>query len=113
MTISIFDRRYMLAALEELRVPSTFFVKKFFANQVEFDTAHVDVDIYKGKRRVAAYVNPRAQGQAVDRIGYSTYTYEPPYVKPKMATTAEDMLKRMPQHYNLDPYHCRVRPYHD
>ena len=97
MTVSnIFERRFMLEALEELREPSTFFVKKFFSNQVEFDTAHVDIDIYKGKRRVAAYVNPRGQGQVVDRVGFTTYTYNPPYLKPKMVTTAEDLLKRVP-----------------
>lgn len=96
MSINIFERRLMLAALEELREPSTFFLKKFFANQMEFDTEKVDVDVYKGKRRVAAYVNPRAQGQVVDRLGYKTYTYQPPYLKPKMATTAEDLLNRVP-----------------
>jgi len=97
MTVSnIFERRYMLEALEELREPTTFFVKKFFSNQIEFDTEHVDIDILKGTRRVAAYVNPRSQGQVVDRAGFTTYTYNPPYVKPKMATTAEDLMKRVP-----------------
>ena len=96
MTISIFDRREMIAALEIIREPSTFFVKKFFSNENVFDTEHVDIDIYKGKRRVAAYVNPRAQGQVVERVGYKTNTYTPPYLKPKMATTAEDLLKRIP-----------------
>lgn len=92
---TVFDRRSMLEALEELREPTTFFVKKFFANVIEFDTKHVDVDIFKGKRRVAAYVSRRAQGQKVDRIGYTTYTYDPPYLKPKMITTADDLLTRM------------------
>jgi hypothetical protein len=86
----------MLDALEELREPNTFFLKKFFAKQVECPSESVDIDIYKGKRRVAVYVNPRAVGQTVDRIGYTTYTYKPPYLKPKMATTAEDILKRQP-----------------
>lgn len=96
MAISIFNTRTMLAALEELRTPNTFLLRKFFRTQVECVTESVDIDVYKGKRRVAVYVNPRAVGQTVDRAGYTTYTYKPPYVKPKMATTAEDMLKRLP-----------------
>lgn len=96
MAISIFDRRTMLEALEELKVPNTFLLRKFFSRQVEADTESVDIDIQKGKRRVAVYVNPRAVGQTVDRAGYTTYTYKPPYVKPKMATVAEDLLKRQP-----------------
>lgn len=94
--ISLFNTRTMLDALEELRTPSTFLVKKFFSSQRECPTKTVDIDIYKGKRRVAAYVNRRAVGQVVDRIGYRTDTYDPPYLKPKMVTTAEDLLKRMP-----------------
>lgn len=94
--ISIFNTRTMLEALEEMRTPNTFLVKKFFSKQVECPSESVDIDVYKGKRRVAVYVNPRAVGQTVDRIGYTTYTYKPPYVKPKMPTTAEDLLKRLP-----------------
>jgi hypothetical protein len=86
----------MLEALEELRTPNTFLLRKFFSAQRECTTKAVDIDIYKGKRRVAAYVNRRAQGQVIDRAGYSTYTYEPPYVKPKMVTTVEDLLVRQP-----------------
>ena len=94
--ISIFDLRTMLAALEELRTPNTFLLRKFFTAQRECPTKAVDIDIVKGKRRVAAYVNRRSQGQTVDRLGYRTDTYEPPYLKPKMITTVEDLFKRQP-----------------
>lgn len=95
-SISLLNTRTMLEALEELRTPNTFLLRKFFSAQRECTTKAVDIDIYKGKRRVAAYVNRRAQGQVIDRAGYSTYTYEPPYVKPKMVTTVEDLLVRQP-----------------
>lgn len=93
-SISLLNTRTMLEALEELRTPNTFLLRKFFSAQRECTTKAVDIDIYKGKRRVAAYVNRRSQGQVIDRVGYSTYTYEPPYVKPKMITTVEDLLVR-------------------
>jgi hypothetical protein len=95
-SISLLNTRTMLQALEELRTPNTFLLRKFFSAQKECPTKAVDIDIYKGKRRVAAYVNRRAQGQTIDRVGYSTYTYEPPYLKPKMVTTVEDLLVRQP-----------------
>ena len=94
MAISVFDTRTMLEALEMLREPKTFLLNTFFKGQNEFPTESVDIDIYKGKRRVAVYVNPKGAGQVVDRTGYKTNTYKPPYVKPKMPTTAEDLLKR-------------------
>lgn len=94
--ISIFDVRTMLEALEEIKEPNTFLMKKFFSNRVECATESVDIDIMKGTRRVPAYVNPRSEGQVIDRAGFSTYTYKPPYLKPKMVTTAEDILKRQP-----------------
>jgi hypothetical protein len=95
-SISLFNTRTMLQALEELRTPNTFLLRKFFTTQRECPTKSVDIDIYKGKRRVAAYVNRRAQGQSIDRIGYSTHTYDPPYLKPKMVTTVDDLLTRLP-----------------
>ena len=83
MAISVFDTRTMLEALEMLREPKTFLLNTFFKGQNEFPTESVDIDIYKGKRRVAVYVNPKGAGQVVDRTGYKTNTYKPPYVKPK------------------------------
>lgn len=96
VSISLLNTRTMLEALEELRTPNTFLLRKFFSAQRECPTKSVDIDIYKGKRRVAAYVNRRSQGQVIDRAGYSTYTYDPPYVKPKMITNVEDLLVRQP-----------------
>lgn len=95
-SISLLNTRTMLDALEELRTPNTFLLRKFFSAQRECPTKAVDIDIYKGKRRIAAYVSRRAQGQVIERAGYSTFTYEPPYVKPKMITTVEDLLVRQP-----------------
>jgi hypothetical protein len=102
MAIDLFDTRAMIAALEQMLPVKTFFLDRFFSNTETHQTEYVDIDIQKGKRRLAAFVNPRLEGKTVQRLGYSTRSYKPPYVKPKMVTTAEDLLKRaMGQHiYN-------------
>ena len=94
--ISIFETRTMLAALEQMLSPKSFLLDLFFPTVETSETEHVDIDIMKGKRRMAPFVNPRMQGKLVERIGYTTRSYKPPYVKPKCVYTGADLLKRMP-----------------
>jgi hypothetical protein len=54
----------------------------------------VDIDIYKGKRKISVYVSPYSQGKVRARDGYETKTYKPPYIKEKRTTTAADFFKR-------------------
>lgn len=95
MTLALFETRTMLRALEQMVPARTFLRDNFFSGNTNQSTAkHVDIDIRKGKRRLAPYVKPTSQGVNVDRIGFKAYTFEPPYVKPKMVTTAQDFLDR-------------------
>ena len=92
--IDLFDTRTMLAALEQMLPPKTFLRDTFFSAVETSNTKYVDIDIMKGKRRLAPFVAPVHEGKVVERIGWTTNTYQPPYVKPKMVTTAQDFLKR-------------------
>lgn len=95
MSISLFDTRTMLRALEVRFQPKVFLKDLFFSKEtVAWPTKHVDIDVMKGKRRLAPYVRPTAAGKVVERVGFTTFTYQPPYIKPKMATTAQDFLSR-------------------
>lgn len=94
MTISIFDTRTMMAAVEQLHTPSTFLLQTFFANSETFDTEAVDIDIYKGGRKLAPFVSPRLEGKVRTDQGYTTKTFKPAYIKEKMVTTAENIFKR-------------------
>ena len=96
MAIDIFNTRTMLAALEQMKRPKKFLLDTFFRETVTSDTKSVDIDIVKGKRRLAAFVNPVIAGKPVEKRGYSTNTYAPPYIKPKMITTAAELLDRLP-----------------
>ena len=94
MTISIFETRVMLRAMEEMKLASTFLRDTFFKNTTKSESEYVDIDIYKGKRKISVYVSPYSQGKVRTRDGYETKTYKPPYIKEKRTTTAADLLKR-------------------
>ena len=92
--LPLFETRTMLDALEQSYPPKLFLRDTFFTRVETFQTEHIDIDVRKGKRRVAPYVHPRAEGKVVERIGFKTHTYKPPYIKEKMPTTAQDFLTR-------------------
>ena len=45
---------------------------------------------------MAPIVSPLMEGKVVTRAGFTTQTLKPGYIKPKMVTTAADLLKRQP-----------------
>lgn len=92
--IDMFNTRTMLQALEMMFIPKTFLLDTFFKAKDQSSTKYVDIDIIKGKRRLAPFVRPTAQGKVIDRTGYTTKTFEPPYIKPKMPFSGADLLKR-------------------
>lgn len=94
MPVSMYDTRAMLAALEEMPAPKTYLRDTFFKNVKTFTTKDVDIDIVKGKRRVAAYVSPTAEGHVSDRTGYTTKSYQAPYIKEKRVLSPVDLLQR-------------------
>lgn len=96
MAIDMFETRTMIQMLEQMTPARTFLKDTFFGRVRTFDTEHVDIDIYKGKRRMAPFVSPVIGGKTVERLGYRTNTYKPPLIAPDMITTAADLLKRAP-----------------
>jgi hypothetical protein len=104
MAYNLFDTRTMIAAMEQAKPPKTFLRDKFFSGPPRtFNSESVDIDIIKGKRRLAPFVNPRREGKIVEKRGFKTRTYKPAYIKPKMVTTAEDILKRDPGTHIYSP----------
>jgi len=96
MSISLYETRTMLQIVQQLKRPKTFLLETFFPGFRQFDTLNVDIDIYKGKRRMAPFVSPVVEGKPVEKLGYTTNSYKPPYIKPKMPTTAQELLNRQP-----------------
>lgn len=93
-TINLFDTRNMIQALRQMLPVKTFLKDNFFPEVSIHNTRNIDIDIKKGKRRLPLYVKREAEGTLVERIGFVTRSYTPPYIKPKMVTTATDFLKR-------------------
>lgn len=96
MAISLFERRRMAQALREMKPARTFLRNTFFRTHQVYDTEHVDVDVQKGQRRLAPFVNPNLPGKVVERIGFTTHTYTAPSVAMERPTTAADLLTRQP-----------------
>lgn len=104
--INIYDTRTMLAVLNKRKPPRTFLRETFFGmagSGRTFNSEEVDIDIIKGKRRLAPFVNPNHQGKLVEKPGYITRKYKPAYVKPKAVTTASEILKRQPGNIIYSP----------
>jgi len=96
MPISIYDPRIMDQVVRVLPVVGGFFRDTFFNTHLPVLGTKVDVDFFKGKRRISAFVNPKSAAKAVEKIGYKTNTFDTPLLKPKDVTTVEDISVRMP-----------------
>lgn len=96
MSIDIFDTRTMLDAIEQMKRPTNFLRDTFFPAATPVETETVDIDIVKGKRRMAPFCSPLSEGKLVENLGFSTSTIKPGYIKPFKITTAADLLKRTP-----------------
>lgn len=94
MAIDMFATRTLVAVVSQMKRPQTFFLNMFFKKSKTSQTKYVDIDVIKGKRRLAPFVSPRMQGRIVEKIGYRTDTYEPPYIKPKHVLEPEDFDER-------------------
>lgn len=94
--VDMFATRTMIQALEKMHTPNTALLDLFAKGKNVFTTETVDIDIVKNKRKMAPFVSPVVQGKVVERAGMETRSIKPPYVKPKMVTTAGDFLKRQP-----------------
>lgn len=94
MAIDIFKTRVMLPALEQAYKPKLFLRDTFFKRETRSNSKYVDIDVMKGKRRLAPFVSPLIEGKVVSRIGFTTHSFEPPYIKQKKITNAGSFLDR-------------------
>lgn len=90
--ISLFKSRTLMAALDERQGPTTFLLRTFFKGEEVFGTKAVDVEIIKGKRRLAPFVAPVVAGKLMEKEGRIMKTFEPPYVKPLKTLEPSDLI---------------------
>lgn len=96
MPVDIFEPRTMMEAIKSMPPVHTYLKDTFFSKVDTRPTEKVDVDFYKGKRKLAPFVHPKIGGKTVENQGYQTNTFKPALVAPDKITTAEDLMKRLP-----------------
>ncbi|MCM3567857.1 major capsid protein [Neobacillus mesonae] len=92
--MDIYSTRTMLTAVSMMMPVNTFLKDTFFSRSNTFTTEHVDVDYYKGRRKMAPFVSPRIAGQVSERQGFTTKSFKPALVKPLRVITGDDINKR-------------------
>jgi len=92
MAINIFETRAMAAAMRQEKKSGRFLLDTLFSRVETHDTETIDIDIIKGKRRMAPFQTPRVEGKLVEKLGFTTNSYKPAYVKPKKVLEASDIV---------------------
>ena len=91
-TVSLFQTRTMMDALDQRQGPTTFLLRTFFAGEKIFGTTAVDIEIIKGKQRLAPFVAPVMAGKLMENEGRTISSFEPPYVKPLKTLKPSDLI---------------------
>ncbi|PWK16068.1 major capsid protein [Tumebacillus permanentifrigoris] len=95
MAINIYTPRTMMGAVRQMMPVNTFLKTTFFGGVAKtFVTEVIDIDYYKGRRKMAPFVSPRLAGKVMERDGFQTQTYKPPLIKPLRPITSEDLKQR-------------------
>jgi len=96
MSIDIFSSRSMLKQIEYIYPVRTPFLSKFFTETKRSQSEYIDIDFVRGTRKLAPYVGANMQGKLIEKRGFERRSVQPPYIKIKDVTTAEDLLKTKP-----------------
>lgn len=94
MPVNLYETRTMMAAIEQKKPVRTFLKDTFFKNTSTFLTEKVDVDVKKGKRKMAPFVAPRVGGILMSREGFETNTLATPRIAPERILTIDDINRR-------------------
>lgn len=92
MPISIYSTRAMAAAMRQDKPTGHFLLDTLFVKVDPVIAGTVDIDIIKGKRRIAPFQSPRVEGKLVEKLGFTTNSYKPAYVKPLEQLSAEEVV---------------------
>ncbi|MDQ6959562.1 MAG: major capsid protein [Mariprofundaceae bacterium] len=92
MPLGIFEPRRLIGLMDQTKPKSSFLLDTFFKKRTAHDTRSVEVDIIKGRRRLAPFVSPLSKGMQIDRTGAVTRTVTMPYIKLFIPTRAGQAL---------------------
>lgn len=89
-----YDTSVLIKVVENLKVPTTFLLDRWFPSVVQSDSESVQVDIIQGKRRMAPFVSPLVEGKVIKSQGVTTNIIKPAYIKDKRMMDPTQPLKR-------------------
>lgn len=92
----------MLAAIQAMPTHRTFLRDRYFpttapVNGVSediFPGEEVLVEYRNGSKKIAPCVMPRKGGITIEREGYKTFSYVPPFIAPQRSLTIDDLNKK-------------------
>lgn len=84
----------MMQAVEAARPCNNFLTRTFFYRSETHVAEKIEVDVRKGKRRMAPFVSPRRGGKVMTREGYETKYIRTPKIAPERLLTTDDITKR-------------------
>lgn len=93
----IYRTTTMLAAIELLPPQNIFLRDRYFPHDPStdlFPTEEVLVEYREGNKKMAPCVLPRKGGITIEREGYKTTRYTPPYIAPQRPLTIDDLNKK-------------------
>jgi Phage major capsid protein E len=94
--MQLFDTNQLMGVVDLTYEPVQFLSNTFFPEEQLFDTAGITWDKITGVRKLAPFVSPAVEGRPYRRAGYKSETFSPAYIKPKMALTPGDVIRRLP-----------------
>lgn len=92
--MSLYNTTELLEVIDTAYKPINFLRNVFFPDVQTFDTESIAFDRLKGTRRLAPFVSPCVEGRPVRRNGREVQTFSPAYIKPKIALTPCNSVKR-------------------
>lgn len=87
----------MLAAIQAMPTHRTFLRDRYFPTNLGndiFPGEQVLVEYRNGSKKMAPCVMPRKGGITIEREGYRTYSYTPPFIAPQRPLTIDDLNKK-------------------
>lgn len=96
MAVDLFQTRTLLGVVKLVKPAKRFLTNTFFSKVNPVITSTIDIDLVKGKRKLAPFVSQRIGSSTVGQEGFTTQTYKPPMVAPDFPFTGEDLETRLP-----------------
>ena len=95
MPYDMFGTREMTAAVLQLKPVGNFFRSRFFNRPAQMHNNDiVDIDIYKGQRKVAPYTKVTSKSKPLARTQFKTGAFTIPYIKVSRSLEAAQTLLR-------------------